>query len=78
MHGNVWEWCFDLWHDNYEGAPTNGSPWVTGKEKSRLLRGGSWYDYPGLCRSAYRYWVTPDFRDDSFGFRVCCSVARTP
>jgi formylglycine-generating enzyme required for sulfatase activity len=78
MHGNVYEWCFDLWHSNYEGAPTDGSPWVTGKEQNRLLRGGSWNDHPRLCRSAYRYGVSPGVRNSFVGFRVCCSVARTP
>ena len=76
MHGNVREWCFDLWHDNYEGAPTDGSAWVTGKEQNRLLRGGSWYDFPWTCRSAGRVGDTPDVRDYGIGFRVCCSVAQ--
>ncbi|WP_343039247.1 MULTISPECIES: formylglycine-generating enzyme family protein [Cyanophyceae] len=83
MHGNIREWCFDLWHRNYEGAPTDGSPWSNqdlvdkGTEKYRLLRGGSWYNNPRYCRSAYRNRLTPDFRSSNFGFRVCCSVART-
>ena len=43
MHGNVWEWCQDHWHENYEGAPTDGSAWPTdNKEANRLVRGGSW------------------------------------
>ncbi|USR92315.1 formylglycine-generating enzyme family protein [Phormidium yuhuli AB48] len=78
MHGNVYEWCFDGWHENYEGAPTDGSPWVTGKEQERLLRGGSWHDNPRGCRSANRVRNTPDNRLNNIGFRVCCSVARTP
>ena len=78
MHGNVYEWCFDGWHDNYEGAPTDGSPWVTGKEQKRLLRGGSWNLNPRYCRSAFRNWYSPDYRVFNIGFRVCCSVARTP
>jgi formylglycine-generating enzyme required for sulfatase activity len=78
MHGNVREWCFDVWHENYEGAPTDGSPWITGKEQNRLLRGGSWLNNPRLCRSAYRSRRTPEVRLNFVGFRVCCSVARTP
>jgi formylglycine-generating enzyme required for sulfatase activity len=75
MHGNVWEWCADHWHDNYTRAPEDGRPWLdekADKDAFRLLRGGSWYDFPGVCRSAYRYWDHPVNRDDAIGFRVCC------
>jgi formylglycine-generating enzyme required for sulfatase activity len=80
MHGNVLEWCLDEWHDNYNGAPTDGSAWVdyTKGEKSkesvkrRLLRGGSWHYNPANCRSAYRDVIRPVNRDDNIGFRVCC------
>ena len=55
MHGNVWEWCQDVWHSSYDGAPDDGSAWVNGGDSSRtVLRGGSWLFFPGLCRSAYR------------------------
>ena len=55
--GNVYEWCQDHWHENYEGAPTDGSAWIEGgNSKRRVVRGGSWYDFnPRYCRSAYRY-----------------------
>ena len=81
MHGNVWEWCQDHWHSNYEGAPTDGS--------ADLLRGGSWDDFAGYCRSACRSHleylivdtdlVVSEIRDlNSIGFRVVCSgEART-
>ena len=63
MHGNVWEWCADHWHDNYEDAPTNGSAWLTANETSgRVIRGGSWDDYPRHCRSATRDRIRPDVR----------------
>ena len=43
MHGQVWEWCQDVWHDSYEGAPTDGSAWVEdGDQDKRACRGGSW------------------------------------
>jgi formylglycine-generating enzyme required for sulfatase activity len=73
MHGNVWEWCLDHFHDSYQGAPADGSAWLKGGDEStRLLRGGSWFDYPGDCRSAYRDYGHPDSQRYSVGFRVCC------
>jgi formylglycine-generating enzyme required for sulfatase activity len=80
MHGNVREWCLDEWHDNYEGAPGDGSAWVdsetmtpsSGGEKGRLLRGGSWFNFPRFCRSAYRFHLEPDYAGYNFGFRVVC------
>jgi formylglycine-generating enzyme required for sulfatase activity len=80
MHGNVWEWCLDPWHDSYRGAPADGSAWTAGGGVSRLLRGGSWESPPADCRSASRYFLPPDARyngrpvsrDIPFGFRVCC------
>ena len=79
MHGNVWEWCLDEWHENYEGAPADGSAWVGGddvksadSDKSRLLRGGSWGLYPRGCRSAVRYPNLPDYAHFVIGLRVVC------
>ena len=78
MHGNVWEWCLDYWHNSYQGAPTDGSAWLTGGDDSyRLLRGGSWDDIPGICRSAYRIRLNPDFRNSLVGLRIVCRSART-
>ena len=71
MHGNVWEWCQDYWHGNYDGAPMDGSAWIKDSYgEHRILRGGSWIDYPRYCRSASRLSITPDFLDNDFGFRV--------
>ena len=80
MHGNVWEWCKDSWHSNYKGAPTDGSAWLDNEESSnrKLLRGGSWSNNPGNCRSASRYTDDLDDYNYTVGFRVVCSgAART-
>ena len=75
MHGNVWEWCLDTWHDNYQGAPTDGTAWTTGgNSKLAILRGGSWISNPAFCRSAYRYWGYPGGRLNYVGFRVVCEI----
>lgn len=70
MHGNVWEWVEDAWHDNYRGAPTNGRVWSGGDTRYRVLRGGSWDDVAFLCRSVISYSDSPDGRNDYLGFRV--------
>ncbi|XZO02557.1 MAG: bifunctional serine/threonine-protein kinase/formylglycine-generating enzyme family protein [Microcoleus sp.] len=69
MHGNVWEWCSDKWHDNYNGAPTDGSSWETGGS-DRVLRGGSWNYNAVNCRSANRNRNSAGNRDSNIGFRV--------
>jgi len=75
MHGNVSEWCADRWHQNYHGAPTDGSAWMNNKnDKSpHLLRGGAWVSSPRGCRSAYRKDGLPTLRKDFVGLRVACS-----
>jgi formylglycine-generating enzyme required for sulfatase activity len=77
MHGNVWEWCADDWHNNYLDAPTDGSAWNSKFHGDKVLRGGSWNDDPWLCRSAYRPDNSPDYVYLSFGFRVVFSSAWT-
>ena len=80
MHGNVWEWCLDHWHSNYQGAPSDGSAWLNKNDNDhhrRLGRGGSWYFSPALCRSASRDYVTRDYVNINIGFRVVWEVSRT-
>ncbi|NEO07881.1 MULTISPECIES: formylglycine-generating enzyme family protein [unclassified Moorena] len=75
MIGNVWEWCEDTWHDNYDGAPVDGIPWIDNYKSYRLLRGGSWYRNPKDCSCANRYGKNPGDSSRKFdlGFRVVCS-----
>jgi formylglycine-generating enzyme required for sulfatase activity len=74
MHGNVWEWCEDVWHENYEDKPDEliltGGAWTTGDSRSRVLRGGSWGSYPLICRAAWRSRFLATYRDNNAGFRV--------
>ncbi|MDX2072437.1 MAG: SUMF1/EgtB/PvdO family nonheme iron enzyme [Haliscomenobacter sp.] len=71
MSGNVWEWCRDVWHDNYRGAPADGSAWDNdSKDAHRVLRGGSWYLNPNYCRAANRNDNFPTLRSSDYGFRL--------
>ncbi|MFB2924070.1 bifunctional serine/threonine-protein kinase/formylglycine-generating enzyme family protein [Aerosakkonema funiforme] len=78
LHGNVWEWCADHWHSNYQGAPNDETIWLSSNiNYERLLRGGSWDDLPDDCRSAFRNRYVAGLSNDSFGFRVVCAAAWT-
>ena len=75
MAGNVWEWCEDDWHGDYNGAPTDGSAWIdTPRGSSRVVRGGSWDHNGSHARCAYRNNTGPTNRSNNLGFRC----ARTP
>lgn len=77
VHGNVWEWVEDCFHDTYEDAPAEGSAWTTNCQGSyRMLRGGSWFNFPGALRSAFRGWISPYSRSLSVnGFRVARNIS---
>jgi formylglycine-generating enzyme required for sulfatase activity len=71
MHGNVWEWCEDDWHNSYENAPYDGSAWLEFTRRSwRVLRGGGWNVASSSCRSANRDGASPTDRSDFLGFRL--------
>jgi len=71
MHGNVLEWVMDNYHDNYKGAPADGSAWLSGGESNkRMYRNGSWFSDASEVRTTRRDRYTPDSRYDNLGFRV--------
>jgi formylglycine-generating enzyme required for sulfatase activity len=78
VHGNVWEWVEDCWHNNYNGAPSNGSAWTDDNNCSRGLRGGSWVNYPWVARAALRDYGTPGSRSGNLGFRVARTLPPAP
>jgi formylglycine-generating enzyme required for sulfatase activity len=75
MHGQVWEWCSDKWHHNYDGAPTDGSSWESGTSDSRVQRGGSWNLDEVSCRAAKRRDLPAGNSNRNGGFRVAVAVA---
>jgi len=82
MHGNVWEWCQDGWHEDYDldddgksDAPADGSAWESPAGEPRAIRGGYWSHSPRYCRSAFRYRHRPDSRYFDIGFRVVLSAS---
>jgi len=73
MNGDAWEWCQDLWHEDYTNAPTDGSAWEsTGSKQDagRVGRGGAWNAFNEYCRSAYRSFDYPENSANNIGFRV--------
>ncbi len=76
MHGNVWQWTVDCWHDSYKEAPTGGEAWITAcsNGSARVVRGGSWFSFPRNLRAAFRKWLSADIRNQLIGVRVARSV----
>jgi formylglycine-generating enzyme len=76
MLGNVWQWTADAWHDNYRGAPNDGSAWTTaGGDYRRVLRGGSWVFQWWGVRADFRYTVLSDNRHSDYGFRLARTLS---
>jgi formylglycine-generating enzyme required for sulfatase activity len=75
MHGNVWEWCSDVWNENYEGAPVDGKSWDTGKiPYLRMIRGGGWDSLGAECRSNSRNRMTSTIRLNNIGLRIVADI----
>jgi len=70
VHGNVWEWVQDEWHDTYNSAPADGSAWKDRISAYRVLRGGCWLHHAKCCRSAFRSYDGPGDRNHCLGFRL--------
>jgi formylglycine-generating enzyme required for sulfatase activity len=79
LHGNVSEWCLDLWHGDYRDAPADGSAWIAGGWDDMVTRGGSYSSFPARCRSAGRHLHTLErYGRDTIGLRVVCELPGTP
>lgn len=70
MYGNVWEWTQDCWHNNYQGAPNDGSVWTNGNCDAGVIRGGSWLNQASFLRSDFRSRYSRSTRSNANGFRL--------
>jgi formylglycine-generating enzyme required for sulfatase activity len=76
VHGNVWEWCEDVWHEDYGGAPVDGSAWLQGGDVSwRVVRGGSWLNDPPSLRAASRFRLATNLKINIIGFRLARTLS---
>jgi len=81
MHGNVWEWCQDRWHENYDSAPPDGQAWEAEKDSIpylKTIRGGGWDSSGAELRSGARNRVTSTIRLNNLGFRVVAEMSEQP
>src|ERR1700720_2840514 len=76
VHGNVYDWVEDCWNDNYSGAPSDGSPWMSGNCSRHVLRGGAFSRKPQAARSAARIWFGPPKRLVYMSVRVARTLER--
>jgi formylglycine-generating enzyme required for sulfatase activity len=77
MHGYLWEFVSDEWHDTYADAPADGSSWSNGDAISpRVIRGGSWKDRHEALRSAHRRPFAANAKDDAVGLRCVKAKVR--
>lgn len=79
MSGNVWEWCEDDWHENFQGAPKDGAAWVNEPNRGggRVIRGGGLFSNAHNCRTVGRYRDAPDLGSEAIGFRLCLHLHLT-
>lgn len=76
IHGNVWEWCLDHWHESYDDAPTNGDEWLDcSGTQTRVMRGGSFLNDPSMCHSSSRFYQNASEIFKHVGFRIVFSLS---
>ena len=80
MVGNVWEWCEDVWHGDYTGAPEDGTAWMTNQEwqDRRVVRGAAWNMDAFRCRCSYRSYDHKGTATDQLGFRIVVDTVLLP
>jgi formylglycine-generating enzyme required for sulfatase activity/tRNA A-37 threonylcarbamoyl transferase component Bud32 len=76
MLGNAFEWVQDCWHPNYQGAPSDGSAWMSGECAEHPLRGGSWFTSPEQVGTSARNRFEEGYRSNSVGFRLVREITK--